>query len=105
MRVLGYPPGWIEDVKQQSSGLDFIDNPNSSSSSEEDTVSYDVERIISYPGFNVPLKRGYRDVMQLLNISIFRFLISFVLGLSILELSTDATASFQGSIDPSAQKY
>ena len=70
MRILGYPPGWIEDIKQHSSGLDLIDNPDSSSSEDEkrESVKYDVERIISYPGFNVPLDPDFRDVRRALNL-------------------------------------
>lgn len=63
MRILGYPPGWVENIKQHSSGLDFIDSPNASSSEEEgQTMTYDVDRLISYPGFNVPLDPSIRDV-------------------------------------------
>jgi len=78
MRVLGYPPGWLEDIK--SSNLHFIGDLDPFSSSEEDSVSFDVERIISFPGFNVQLEPGYFDVIKLefkkkrvLNLNFFKF--------------------------------
>lgn len=64
MRILGYPPGWIEHIKQYSSGLEMIDFASATSSSTEgiQKVTYDYDGIIDYPGFNVPVDRGVRDV-------------------------------------------
>lgn len=63
MRVLGYPPGWIEEIKENSSSLEFIDTPNSPSRGDTGkTIAYDLSGVIEYPGFNVPLSSRYHDV-------------------------------------------
>lgn len=63
MRILGYPPGWIEHIKEYSSGLEMIDAATSPSSTEgNQTVTYDYDKIIDFPGFNVPVDRRVRDV-------------------------------------------
>lgn len=69
MRILGYPPGWIEHIKQYSSGLEMIDFASATSSSTEgiQKVTYDYDGIIDYPGFNVPVDRGVRDEWRYLN--------------------------------------
>ncbi|XP_046636742.1 zinc finger CCHC domain-containing protein 8 homolog [Daphnia pulicaria] len=68
MRILGYPPGWIEHIKEYSSGLEMIDAATSPSSTEgNQTVTYDYEKIIDYPGFNVPVDRRVRDDWRYLN--------------------------------------
>ncbi|XP_033746912.1 zinc finger CCHC domain-containing protein 8-like [Pecten maximus] len=66
MRVLGYPPGWLEEAKVQSSGLVLFDGEGnevdaSGKSMEDGEVSdsvpnkgqIDPEKIIAYPGFTV----------------------------------------------------
>ncbi len=66
MRILGYPPGWIEEIKEYSSGLEFIDSAASSSIAEgSQTISFDYDRIIDYPGFNVPVESRVRDVREI----------------------------------------
>ncbi|EFX88348.1 hypothetical protein DAPPUDRAFT_234592 [Daphnia pulex] len=68
MRIIGYPPGWIEHIKEYSSGLEMIDAATSPSSTEgNQTVTYDYEKIIDYPGFNVPVDRRVRDDWRYLN--------------------------------------
>lgn len=63
MRLLGYPPGWLEEIKEYSSGLDFIDSTASPTSTETNqTIVYDYEKVINYPGFNVALSKDFRDV-------------------------------------------
>lgn len=65
MRLLGYPPGWVEEMKGYSSGLEFIDTPNSPDRGDTiQTISFDFSRLIDYPGFNVPLSSRYRDVRR-----------------------------------------
>ena len=66
MRILGYPPGWIEHIKEYSSGLEMIDSASSPSSREgNQTVTYDYEGIIDYPGYNVPVDRRVHDVSEI----------------------------------------
>jgi len=66
MRIAGYPPGWMEEMKESSSGLDFVDSPTSSRSANN-KVMYDLQKIVNYPGFNVPLDPYYRDDSYYLN--------------------------------------
>lgn len=63
MRILGYPPGWLEEIKEYSSGLEFIDTTASISSTENNPkITYDYDKIVEYPGFNVALSSNVRDV-------------------------------------------
>ncbi|XP_044755169.1 uncharacterized protein LOC123314116 [Coccinella septempunctata] len=62
MRCLGYPPGWLEEAKVSPSDLTLfnidgekVENRNLLKS------SIDPSKIIEYPGFNVPLKKGCYD--------------------------------------------
>lgn len=61
MRVAGYPPGWIEEIKESTSGINLVDSPTSSQSASTKVV-YDLHKIVDYPGFNVPLDSYYHDV-------------------------------------------
>lgn len=72
MRVLGYPPGWLEAAKVSGSGLALFDDKGNEmaggSSRDEgadaraDEIEYDLKRIISYPGYNVEPEKGTYDV-------------------------------------------
>ncbi|XP_063820520.1 zinc finger CCHC domain-containing protein 8 [Pseudophryne corroboree] len=60
MRQLGYPPGWLKDAELENSGLSLYDGRDASEGEIEDEsmankkhVSYDVSKLISYPGFNI----------------------------------------------------
>lgn len=104
MRVFGYPPGWIEDIKQSSSVLDFIDAPSSSSCEEDERgFTYNVDRLIDFPGFNAPLERGVRDVIfrkrAVLLCTIINESLCRITGLAVLELSSHAEMAFQRSFD------
>lgn len=63
MRVLGYPPGWLEEAKFVYSNLDMFD-------AEGKTVrqkggkkqGLNPEKIIDYPGFNTPIEKSIKDV-------------------------------------------
>ena len=55
----------MEEMKESSSGLDFVDSPTSSRSANN-KVMYDLQKIVNYPGFNVPLDPYYRDVSLLI---------------------------------------
>lgn len=70
MRILGYPPGWLEEAKIFHSGITMFDSKGravTESDDEEgeidmDKVKYDEKKIISFPGFNEPLPDGFFDV-------------------------------------------
>lgn len=68
MRLLGYPPGWLEDAKKQVSGLVLFDKHGkevdiAGQSMEDGEVNEDrlqepqinVDKIVEYPGFTVEL--------------------------------------------------
>ncbi|KAL3206560.1 hypothetical protein MRX96_010629 [Rhipicephalus microplus] len=82
MRVLGYPPGWLEYAKVEKSGikiygLDDDVKPNEKLGAEEEQkeageidscdmeeVQYDPTRLVDFPGFNVPVPPGVRDLWR-----------------------------------------
>ncbi|XP_018412493.1 PREDICTED: zinc finger CCHC domain-containing protein 8 [Nanorana parkeri] len=68
MRQLGYPPGWLKDAELENSGLSLYDGRDTSDGEiEEDpeaqskSVSYDLSKLISFPGFNTPPLSGVAD--------------------------------------------
>lgn len=68
MRMLGYPPGWYEEAKNVSSELmvfDFEGKGNFEFNKRiQDSAlpEIDVNRIVEYTGFNMPMEKGTRDV-------------------------------------------
>ncbi|XP_012528725.2 zinc finger CCHC domain-containing protein 8 homolog [Monomorium pharaonis] len=71
MRLLGYPPGWLEEARLQHSGLALF---NSDGVAEKDVNEeegeiitqidkdqYDLKKIYDFPGFNVPPPPGTID--------------------------------------------
>lgn len=87
MRMLGYPPGWLEHAKVSGSGLTLFDSevfcchtlsyiPHNRSKTKfisaqgkeveanenDEEDKYDLKKIISFPGFNVDAPYGTRDV-------------------------------------------
>lgn len=87
MRVLGYPPAWLEEAKVQSSGMALFNADVSRHRSkcsdstlliyymqgtevqdpeeeegEADSFKYDVNKIIDFPGFNVDPGAKFYDV-------------------------------------------
>uniref|UniRef100_A0A1B0DEL8 PSP proline-rich domain-containing protein n=1 Tax=Phlebotomus papatasi TaxID=29031 RepID=A0A1B0DEL8_PHLPP len=73
MRLLGYPPGWLEEAKISHSGLNLFDSegrsvrPDTLEDGEvhELRAQYNPERIIDFPGFNVDPPKGSVDEAQL----------------------------------------
>lgn len=77
MRSLGYPPGWLEEVCLQPSGLSLFNSdgiaetdPNDESQEREITIDinrdqYDIKKIYDFPGFNVPPPPGTIDVSHI----------------------------------------
>ncbi|KAM5194751.1 zinc finger CCHC domain-containing protein 8 isoform 2-T2 [Mantella aurantiaca] len=68
MRQLGYPPGWLKDAELENSGLALYDGKDASDGEiEEDpaaqnkSVSYDLSKLISFPGFNFPTSSEVAD--------------------------------------------
>ena len=71
MRVLGYPPGWLEEARLQHSGLALFNSDGQAEvgSDEEgeivipgDKDKYDIKKLIDFPGFNVLPPEGTREV-------------------------------------------
>ncbi|XP_053557739.1 zinc finger CCHC domain-containing protein 8 [Bombina bombina] len=69
MRQLGYPPGWLKEAELETSGLSLYDGKDSSEGELEEAeskmrnqnVSYDVSKLINYPGFNISTPSGMSD--------------------------------------------
>ncbi|KAL1490956.1 hypothetical protein ABEB36_011625 [Hypothenemus hampei] len=64
MRKLGYPPGWLEEAKYEASPLAVFDidgNELTSTSTTKRMVGLDPDKVIGYPGFNIPLEKGFKD--------------------------------------------
>ncbi|XP_070806731.1 zinc finger CCHC domain-containing protein 8 isoform X3 [Pituophis catenifer annectens] len=69
MRQLGYPPGWLKEAEMEKSGLTLYDGKASPSSEAEEEshphenpcVSYDLSKLINYPGFNMSTPSGVTD--------------------------------------------
>lgn len=71
MRMLGYPPGWLEEARLQHSGISLFNSEGVAESdptdepgeiiSEGDKDQYDINKIFDFPGFNVPPPPGTHD--------------------------------------------
>ncbi|XP_074525813.1 zinc finger CCHC domain-containing protein 8 [Halichoeres trimaculatus] len=69
MRQLGYPPGWLKEAEMENSGLALYDGNVSNDGSAADgsnsqNVSYDVSKLVDFPGFNVPAPHMRDEFMQ-----------------------------------------
>uniref|UniRef100_A0A8C9VPZ1 Zinc finger CCHC domain-containing protein 8 n=1 Tax=Scleropages formosus TaxID=113540 RepID=A0A8C9VPZ1_SCLFO len=60
MRQLGYPPGWLKEAEMENSGLTLYDGKVSNDEEitgdehyQSHRISYDVSKIVDFPGFNV----------------------------------------------------
>lgn len=72
MRLLGYPPAWLEEAKVSHSGVAMYDStgiPVLEDDEEEGEIvpegskdKFDISKIIEFPGFNVPLPSNFKDV-------------------------------------------
>uniref|UniRef100_A0A3Q3MBH7 Zinc finger CCHC domain-containing protein 8 n=1 Tax=Labrus bergylta TaxID=56723 RepID=A0A3Q3MBH7_9LABR len=56
MRQLGYPPGWLKEAEMENSGLALYDSNdgNATDGANSQNTSYDVSKLVDFPGFNVP---------------------------------------------------
>ncbi|XP_044052298.1 zinc finger CCHC domain-containing protein 8 isoform X2 [Siniperca chuatsi] len=65
MRQLGYPPGWLKEAEMENSGLTLYDGNVSNDGNTTDTnsqnISYDVSKLVDFPGFNVPVPHNMKD--------------------------------------------
>lgn len=85
MRILGYPPGWLKEADMSKTVVPIIDGDEQESTHQEVDKSkfnfffiqtsilvffnldtWNIESLISYPGFNSPLPKGVRDDHQIL---------------------------------------
>uniref|UniRef100_A0A8C4EHR3 Zinc finger CCHC domain-containing protein 8 n=1 Tax=Dicentrarchus labrax TaxID=13489 RepID=A0A8C4EHR3_DICLA len=67
MRQLGYPPGWLKEAEMENSGITMYDGNVSNDGSVTDNtnsqnISYDVSKLVDFPGFNVPAPNRIKDV-------------------------------------------
>ncbi|NP_001086929.1 zinc finger CCHC domain-containing protein 8 [Xenopus laevis] len=75
MRELGYPPGWLKEAELENSGLSLYDGKERLDASDgeiedRDTeakkhVSYDVSKLVNYPGFNISAPPDMFDEWQM----------------------------------------
>ncbi|GFY37799.1 zinc finger CCHC domain-containing protein 8 [Trichonephila inaurata madagascariensis] len=72
MRVIGYPPGWLDYALLETSGLSLYDEEGKavsyteSSSSSDSGQKYDTSKYVQYPGFNCPVPPEFVDEWQLM---------------------------------------
>lgn len=68
MRVLGYPPGWLEEAKVFYSNLDMFDAEGHSvrQKGHKKHQGLDPEKVINYPGFNTQMEKYVKDVSILI---------------------------------------
>ncbi|XP_032591558.1 zinc finger CCHC domain-containing protein 8 homolog isoform X2 [Drosophila grimshawi] len=78
MRLMGYPPAWLEEAKVQSSGIALFNADGSEvqgpeqEEGEEDSFKYDINKIIDFPGFNVEPGSKFYDDYQHHNVPRFQ---------------------------------
>ncbi|CRK96198.1 CLUMA_CG009627, isoform A [Clunio marinus] len=73
MRLLNYPPGWIEESKIHNSGLSmFVDRNLKQLQPDEDLgetdvsdFKYDLQKIYDFPGFNVSPEKPFADMFRM----------------------------------------
>ncbi|XP_066870700.1 zinc finger CCHC domain-containing protein 8 isoform X6 [Kogia breviceps] len=68
MRQLGYPPGWLKEAELETSGLALYDGKDGADGETEagevqqnKSVTYDLSKLVNYPGFNISTPRGIPD--------------------------------------------
>ncbi|XP_057213841.1 zinc finger CCHC domain-containing protein 8 [Triplophysa rosa] len=67
MRELGYPHGWLKEAEMENSGLTLYDGKESKDGDAPDDdndqckISYDVSKLVDFPGFNVMALPNVRD--------------------------------------------
>ncbi|XP_038558901.1 zinc finger CCHC domain-containing protein 8 [Micropterus salmoides] len=65
MRQLGYPPGWLKEAEMENSGLTLYDgnvsNDGNTTDNTNSHISYDVSKLVDFPGFNVASPHTMKD--------------------------------------------
>ncbi|XP_036304919.1 zinc finger CCHC domain-containing protein 8 isoform X3 [Pipistrellus kuhlii] len=68
MRQLGYPPGWLKEAELENSGLALYDGKDAADGETESgeeqhnqNVTYDLSKLVNYPGFNISTPKGIPD--------------------------------------------
>lgn len=80
MRILGYPPAWLEEARVSHSGVAVYDSngmPIMEENEEEGEIipegakdRFDITKIIEFPGFNVPLPKNMKEVNKFFHFQI-----------------------------------
>ncbi|XP_054551360.1 zinc finger CCHC domain-containing protein 8 isoform X2 [Talpa occidentalis] len=72
MRQLGYPPGWLKEAELENSGLALYDGRDDADGEAEagevqqhQSVTYDLSKLVNYPGFNISTPKGILDEWRL----------------------------------------
>ncbi|NWS96570.1 ZCHC8 protein, partial [Mionectes macconnelli] len=71
MRQLGYPPGWLKEAEMEHSGLALYDGRGEECDAEDEEspqhkhITYDVSKLVNYPGFNISTPSGIPDEWQI----------------------------------------
>ncbi|NWR90028.1 ZCHC8 protein, partial [Furnarius figulus] len=70
MRQLGYPPGWLKEAEMEHSGLALYDGKGDGEAEGEEPpqhkrITYDVSKLVNYPGFNISTPSGIPDEWQI----------------------------------------
>ncbi|XP_041344647.1 zinc finger CCHC domain-containing protein 8 isoform X3 [Pyrgilauda ruficollis] len=70
MRQLGYPPGWLKEAEMEHSGLALYDGKGEVEAEDEGSpqpkrITYDVSKLVNYPGFNISTPSGIPDEWQM----------------------------------------
>ncbi|NXI60569.1 ZCHC8 protein, partial [Chloroceryle aenea] len=70
MRQLGYPPGWLKEAEMEHSGLALYDGKGEGGAEDEGScqpkrTTYDISKLINYPGFNTSTPSGIPDEWQM----------------------------------------
>ncbi|CAH2073404.1 unnamed protein product, partial [Iphiclides podalirius] len=76
MRLLGYPPGWLEEARISHSGITMFDSAGNAildADEEEGQIceagskdKFDIKKILDFPGFNVPASSRYKEEGEML---------------------------------------
>lgn len=64
MRVLGYPPGWLNIADMSKTVVPIHDGNGEADVKPDPTqeATYNLESLVVYPGFNASLPEGVNDV-------------------------------------------
>ena len=65
MRVIGYPPAWLLEAQDETSGVNLLDSEGNVVGGDRhhnpSGIEYDFKRIIDFPGFNVIPSKDIKD--------------------------------------------